>query len=142
MGRLYDGFSTRISFADNPTVLFYEMTVTPPGVQGGGENDTTTMRNTSLRTRMPKKLKTMSPMSATVAYDPQALDDCFAMVNVNQLITVEFSDGSTWQFWGWLDELTPGEITEGAQPEADVTIIPSNMNDSQVETAPIFTAAP
>lgn len=47
MTRLDDGHSTRVSFADYPSVAFYEKTVTPPGVDGGGENDTTTMLNTT-----------------------------------------------------------------------------------------------
>lgn len=140
--RIDDGFSTTIEFADFPAVLFWEKTVTPPGVDGGGPNDTTTMRNLTLRTQAPKKLKTMTEMTASVAYDPQALQDAFDMVNVNQLITVNFPDGSNWAFWGWLNSITPDEISEGAQPTASVSIQPSNQNDSGAETDPVFTPAP
>ena len=52
--RIDDGHSTTISFADFPTVKFWEKEVTPPGVDGGGPNDTTTMRNVILRTMAPK----------------------------------------------------------------------------------------
>ena len=140
--RIDDGFSTTISFADFPSVLFWEKTVTPPGVDGGGPNDTTTMRNTALRTQAPKKLKSMTEMTASVAYDPQALQDAFDMVNINQLITVNFPDGSNWAFWGWLNSITPDEITEGSQPTAAVSVQCSNQNDLGVETDPIFTPAP
>lgn len=139
--RIDDGHSTTITFAQSPTVRFYEKEVTPPGMQGGGENDTTTMRNTTWRTKAPKKLVTLSSASLTVAYDPVVYDDVVAMVNVNQLITITFPDGSSVAFWGWLDEFTPGAITEGSQPTASITIIPSNQNASGVETAPDYVAA-
>jgi len=101
MSILNDGHSTTLTFAATPGiagVTFKEKEVTPPAIQGGGENDTTTMRNT-------------------------------------------FPDGATLAFWGWLDEFTPGAAVEGEQPEADITVICSNQNDSGVETAPVLTAA-
>jgi hypothetical protein len=137
--RIDDGFATLITFSSTPGIKLWEKTVTPPGIQGGGENDTTTMRNSIWRTRHPKKLKTLSPMSFTAAYDPQVYDDLVSIVNVNQEITVTFPDGDEITFWGWLDEFTPGEIVEGAQPTADCTIIPSNQDNSNVETAPSVT---
>ena len=140
--RIDDGHSTTISFADFPTVKFWEKEVTPPGVDGGGPNDTTTMRNVILRTMAPKKLKTMTEMTFTAAYDPEALQECFTMANINQLLTVNFPDGSQWTFWGWLDKMIPDTISEGSQPTATVTIQPSNQNASGVETIPIFTPAP
>jgi len=141
--RIDDGFSTKITFSAGPSggVLFYEKDVTPPGVSGGGENDTTTMRNTAWRTKSPKKLKTLTPCRATVSYDPAVYDDIVAMLNDNQLITVQFADGSTLAFWGWLDEFTPAPAKEGEQPTADITIIPSNQDDSGVETAPVYAEA-
>jgi len=139
--RIDDGHQTLIGFAVNPSVKFYEKTVTPPGVDGGGENDTTTMLNTAWRTRAPKKLKTLSNASITVAYDPAVYPQIVAMVNVNTLITVTFADGDTLAFWGWLNSFTPGEAQEGEQPTAQIEIIPSNQNDSGVETAPIHTLA-
>jgi hypothetical protein len=142
VARIDDGFPTIISIPSHPSIKFYEKSVTPPGFDGGGENDTTTMRNTAWRTRAPKKLKTLTEMSLTVSYDAAVLDDVDAAINDNQLIEVTFPDGSTWEFWGWLNAFTPGAAEEGSQPTADVTIIPSNQNDSGVETAPSYTAPP
>lgn len=139
--RLDDGYQTLVSFAQDPTVLFYEKTVTPPGVSGGGETDTSLMQNTTWRTRNPKALITMTPASMTVAYDPATYPEIIALVNVNNLITVTFPDGDTLAFWGWLDEFVPGEHQEGEQPTAEITIIPSNQNSSGAETAPVHTAA-
>lgn len=141
--RLDDGYQTLIGFAADPTVLFYEKEVTPPGISGGGEVDTTTMRNSEWRTRNPKQLKTLSPASATCAYDPAVYPDIITnLINVNNLVTVTYPDGDTLGFWAWLDEFTPGAHVEGEQPTADLTVIPSNQNAAGAETAPVYTAAP
>ncbi len=139
--RIDDGHPTTIAFSagsSGVTFLMYEKEVVPPGVSGGGENDTTTMRNTTWRTKAPKSLKTLLPGSFVGAYDPAVLDEIVAMANVNQSIVLTFPDDSTWTFWGWIDEFVPNTIVEGEQPTANVTIIPSNQNASGVETAPVY----
>jgi len=144
MGRIDDGHSTIIEFSAASSVMgvvLWEKTVTPPGIDGGGENDTTTMRNLIWHTRSPKTLKTLTEFSFTAAYDPACYDEVLALLQVNNQITVTFPDGSSLTFWGWLDKFTPGEVTEGEQPEADVVVIPSNQNDSGVETAPVYAAS-
>lgn len=142
MARMDDGHGTLITFSADSDVQLWEKEVTPPGVSGGGENDVTTMHNTTWRTRSPKQLKTLSPASFVAAYDPAVYDEIVSMVNTNQQITITFPDGATLVFWGWIDEFTPNRIIEGEQPTAEVTIIPSNQNNSDAETAPVFTAAP
>jgi hypothetical protein len=147
MARITDGFSTIISFADFATVKFYEAEVTPPGMDAGGPNDTTTMRNTTYRTRQPKKLKSLSSMTLVAQYDSAVFatsgsGSVWAMIGKNQLITVTWPDGATFAFWGWLDKFIPNQIKEGEPPTATVTIEPSNMNASFAETAPVFTASP
>jgi hypothetical protein len=141
MPRLDDGFSTVISFAEDTSVALYEKSVTPPGVQGGGEIDTTTMLNEVWRTRNPKQLKTLSEASFTAAYGAEVYPEIVALVNVNNLITITFPDGATLEFWGWLDEFMPGELVEGEQPTAEVTLIPSNQTAAGEEVAPVFTPA-
>jgi len=138
MGYVRDGFKTLVTFANYPSVRFQEKTVTPPGMDGGGPNDTTTMRNTKYRTKQPKKLISMTNMSLNVVYDPLVYNDIVLMVNTLQLITVTFADGTTNTFWGWLDKFTPGEAKEGEQPTADVVIECSNQNSSGAEVAPVI----
>lgn len=138
-----DGFSTTMSFSAGGSgieVFMAEKEVTPPGISGDGENDVTTMRNTAWRTKASKQLKTLTNSSAIVAYDSAIYDEILALIQVNQLITITFPDTSTLDFWGWLDEFTPGSQQDGEQPTADIVIIPSNRNDSQVEVAPDYTA--
>jgi hypothetical protein len=137
MARLDDGFSTTISLTGANTT-FWEKSVTPPGLDGGGSIDTTTMRNTAWRTFAPKSLVTMSEMSLTVAYDSSKVAD-ITDLNVNQQIVVTFPDASTLTFWGFVNTFAPGELAEGEQPEAEITIIPTNRDNASppVEVAPV-----
>lgn len=146
MARIDDGHPTLVYIYDDPddttheVVKFYEKTVTPPGVQGGGANDTTTMRNDEWRTMAPKHLRTLSQMSMTAAYDPQIYESILDLLQVIKWFVIWWPDGSTLQFYGWLDEFTPNEVSEGEQPTAEVIVIPSNQSPAGVETAPVYDA--
>ena len=141
MARLDDGHQTLIEFSSNPNIKFYEKEVTPPSMEGGGENDTTTMRNNTVRTKSPKKLKGLGEASLVVAYDTAVLEEVWTLLNTNDQIKITFPDGSTYEFWGWLDNFEPGALVEGEQPTADVTIILSNQDSSGDESEPVYTAA-
>jgi len=139
MSRLDDGYQTLITFTEDSSVLFYEKTVTPPGMDGGDEVDTTTMLNTTYRTRNPKALITMTNCSMTVAYDPACYPEIVELLNVNGEIKVTFPDSSYLTFWGWLDKFIPGEHQEGEQPTAEIEIVPSNQDAAGAEIAPVHT---
>ena len=143
-----DGYQTTIDFSSSlmtsdalTLTLMEEKEITPPGIAGGGANDASTMRNATWRTMSPKSLRTLTPVTIVVAYDPALYDEMVAMINVNQLIRIEFPDGATLDFWGWLDEFTPGASVEGSQPTATLTIIPSNQDadNDNAEIAPAYT---
>lgn len=137
--RLDDGFSTIITLENLPTVKLYEKEVTPPGITSGGPIETTTMRTTVWRTNAPRQLKSLSPVSATVAFATEVIPQMVAQVGVNQLITVTFPDGSTIQFYGWIEEFTPAAFTEGEQPTAAITVQPSLVHpDTGATTAPVY----
>jgi len=141
MARMDDGHSTTIEFAseDSAGLKMYEKEVSPPGIEGGGPNDTTTMRNSVYRTFAPKKLITLTDCTLKVSYDAAIEPQLIELVNENNLITITYPDGATLAFWGWLNSFIPDPLIEGAQPEATITIHPSNQNASLVETAPEFT---
>lgn len=144
MGRIDDGHQTLISFSAGLSSIggslkMWEKEVTPPGIEGGGANDTTTMRNTTWRTRSPKQLVTLADAGITVAYDPDLYTDLVDLVNVNQEIEITFPDGTVLRFWGWIDTFVPNAIVEGEQPTADMTIIPSNQDTDGSEVAPSVT---
>ena len=140
MSRIDDGHRTLITFDLSPTVKFYQKEVQPPGIDGGGANDTTTMHNDTWRTMAPKKLYTLSEATLTAAYDPEVFSDILNLINENGEVTVTFPDGATLVFWGWLNSFKPNKAVEGAQPTAEIQIIPSNQDNSGVETAPVYTA--
>jgi hypothetical protein len=140
--RLKDGHKTLITLAGLFGVTLYETQVTPPGIDGGGENDTTTMRNDTWRTRQPKQLATLTNMSTTVSYDPASYPLILAQRGVVQAVTLTFPDKSTLVFYGWLDSFTPAAAQEGSMPTAEMTIIPSNATAAGSEVGPVYTAPP
>ena len=150
MGILTEGFPTKITFTSDKLTsgvvtmdVMNELEVTPPGIAGGGANDTTGMRNAQFRTRHPKKLITLTPATISIKYDPAIYDEIMAMVNDNQEMTIEFSNGATLVFWGWVDSFTPEACAEGAQPTATIVIEPSNMdaNNYNAEIGPVYSAS-
>ncbi len=142
MSYLTDGFSCTIGFASGSSgveLAVKEKSVTPPGVSAGGAIDSTTMRNSIYRTKVPKKLIDMANSSLEVQYDPACYDEIIAMIGDNQLITITFPDSSTLAFYGWLDEFVPNALVEGEEPTAGLTLICSNQTDG-TETAPVYNA--
>ncbi len=134
---LQDGFSTLITMSDIPAIKFYERTVTPPGVDGGDPIERTTMHNSVWRTFGARSLKTLTPVSTTVTYDPAVYDDIVGQTNVEQTITVTFADGSTIAFYGYLQNFEASEASEGSDPEATATFQPTNWDPSaNVEAGP------
>lgn len=139
--KLEDGYSTKIAFTRDVDVSFWEITVTPPGWDGGDEIDTTTMHNTRYRTKSARSLKEMTPMSASVAYDPQVLDQIRELINAEGTVTCHFPDGSSWAFYGYLKTFTPGEHSEGDMPTADIEIVPTQWDPAnRAEEAPVTTS--
>ena len=138
MAIMKDGYQTLISLGGTN---LYEKSVTPPGIDAGGAIDTTTMRNSTWRTKCPKQLKSLTDSPFTAAYDPDAYTSLLSQIGVNQEITLTFPDGEVLTFWGWLDAFNPGEHVEGEQPTAECVIMCSNVNGSLAETAPALTSS-
>lgn len=138
--RLDDGFSSKITFAAAPTVSLWEKTVKPPGLDGGEKVETTTMHNVTYRTMGPRQLKTLMDTTTKCAYDPIIYQTVLALINVRTTITVSFPDGSTLAFFGYLQKFEPDELQEGTQPEATVTIVPTNYDPvGHAEAAAVLT---
>lgn len=140
---LEDGYSTTITFSIAPAVSLWEKSVTPLALEGRGPIDTTTMRNQGFTTQVPKQLAKLGNLVFKAAFNSAMVPDILNnTLQVIQTITVNFPDGATFAFLGWLDEFKPDEFKEGEQPTATVTIIPSLEDpDTQVETDPVFVAA-
>lgn len=142
--RIDNGFSTTLEFDENPTLEFYEVEVQPPGWDGGDPINTSTMRNTTLETFTPAALMTMTEITVSVAYT----SDIFhlttgvkAMVNINQEVILTLPDGATVTFWGYVRSFIPPTHVKNVRPMAGLRVVPTNTNDSKVETLPVFAAA-
>lgn len=136
---LCDGYQTLIAFGADPDVSFWEISVTPPGADGGEPVDSTTMHNTTWRTMCVRHLKTLTPASGTAAYDPQVLTQLVNLINVVNAVTIHNPDGSAWVFWGALTGFELQERTEGGLPIANFTITPTNQDPSTGdEEGPVY----
>lgn len=138
---LEDGFSTKITFAADPDISFWEKSVQPPGIDGGDAIEQTTMHSVAWRGMAPRHLRTLTSSQTTVAYDPAVYSQIVELINVETTVTVTFPDGSTLAFFGFLQKFEPADMSEGNQPEATVTITPTNRDPvTGAEAAPVLTS--
>lgn len=136
---LDDGFSTKIAFAADSNISFWEKSVKPFGLMGGDPIDVTTMFNSVYRTKALRQLKDGSTISGTAAYDPAVLDMIIALINVNGWLTIHHPNGDTWDVVGGLTVFEPPEHQEGEFPLASFEVVPTFRLSTGVETAPVFT---
>jgi hypothetical protein len=137
-----DGFSTKIAFALNPTISFWEKTVKPPGIDGGEQIETTTMHNVTWRTYTARRLKTLTESSSKAAWDTILYNDILSLVNDPGGITDHFENKDTLDYWGYLKKFDPEDFEEGKFPMATVAIVPTNLDPNTLtEEPPVFTAA-
>lgn len=136
--KLDDGYQSLITFESDPDVSFWEKSVTPPSIDGGEPIDTTTMHNSTFRTKASRSLKEYGDCTLVAAYDPVCYTQCLALCNVETIITVTFPDGSTLAFHGYLQKFEPNALEEGSQPEATITIVATNQDSSGTEQAPVL----
>lgn len=134
-----EGYQTTIAFALDPTVEFWEQTVTPPGVDSGEPINTTTMLNTTWRNMILPQLKSLTPIKVKCFYDPGKLSNITALVGENGSITVWFPDGASVDFYGGMKSFMPNENKEKEAQLADVEIVPSNWdNVNMLEVGPVW----
>jgi len=139
--KLDDGFSTKIAFALNLTVSFWEKTVKIPGIDGGDAIETTTMHNVTWRTMSPRQLKTLTQATGKAAFDPNIYNDILSLINREGSITIRFPDGSTLDFFGYLKSVEFDDLEEGKQPELSYVIVPTNQDPTTgAEAAPVLTS--
>jgi hypothetical protein len=135
---LDDGFPTVIAFAADPDINLWEVSVKPPGIDGGDAIDNTTMHNATWRTRRARALKTLTDSTFTAGYDPNVFGAILALINVEGAITLHWPDGGTYSFFGFLQKFEPNEVKEGEMPTAQVTIVPTNWDPvNHVEAGPL-----
>ena len=139
---LEDGYSTMIAFTIDPDISFSEKTVQPPGLDIGEAIEQTTMHNVTVRTFAARSLFSATEVVIVAAYDPVVYNQIIAVKGVNGLITCHYPNGDTLDFYGFLRNFIPQTHSEGAQPEANIAITPTNVNsDTGAEHVPNYTTA-
>lgn len=131
--KLPDGYRALITLEDDPDISFWEKDVKPVGVDGGEPIPQTTMHNDTVETFYPQSLYRFTEATSRVAYDPAVITQIMTMVNRNQVITVRYRDGTTDAFWGYLKSFERDALQKGTQPEATITLVATNMDDSAAE---------
>lgn len=139
--RMDDGYQSVVAIESAMTINFWEKGVTPPGIDGGEAVVTTTMHNSVWRTMNSSALRTLTPVTFRAAWDVDAYDEIVVIINEIKSITVYLpapSGNRKITFYGFLNRFEPGELVEGTQPEASVTIVPTNYDpDNLVEEGPV-----
>lgn len=138
---LNDGYSTKIAFALDSDIEFWEKSVQPPGLDIGDKIETTSMLNTEWKTFAAQSLKTLTDSTVTASYDPLLYSSIQNLIGKNGWITVHFPNGDKLDFVGYLQSFVPQSHEIGAQPTCSIKINPTNQLLG-VETDPVYTAAP
>jgi len=139
---LEDGYQALIAFERDPDVSFWEKSVGSPSLDGGDPIDITTQHSSTWRTMSPRSLITSGEFTVTAAYDPDVHNNIVNnLLNQRGSVTITYPDGSTLDFYGFLRVFEPQPMVEGTQPEANITITPTNYDPvNDVEEAPVLTS--
>lgn len=139
--KLRNGHPTKLAFALLPAANFWEVTTGVPGVDGGPEVNNTTMHNVLWETMIPGALLTLSPFDVDAAWDPNFYGQCSAtLINKNGSVTVHLPDGSTIDFFGFLQKMVPQPLKKNEFPMVKLTIVPTNTDPTTyAEAAPVVT---
>lgn len=143
---LKNGYQSLVAFTENATLGVWEKEVTPPGLDSGDKIDVTTMHNATYKTFVHQALVEVTDAGMTCAYDPGQLSALITLLtaaaSTNQLISYHYPDGSSWDVYGFLKSFTPETLSNGSHPQATVTIVHTNLDNSAVpvEIAPAYNA--
>lgn len=123
------------------TLAVEKVTLKGLGVEGGEALDASHLENSAVRTYKPQTLKMIKNITGTGHYDPSDLAALLTEINKNQSMVLTFAGIGTITFWGYLIDFDPDEGEIGATWNASFEIQVTNLNGSDVETAPVWAAA-
>lgn len=129
----YTGYNVWITFTGAEGIedypLFAVKSLTDAGFEAGDPIDITTNATKGLREQAPADLASPSEISVTVAYNLDDIELCYKLLGVPCTIAVEYRAcpnrprGRKRTYTNaYLKSFTPGDLSEGAAPEATVTI--------------------
>ena len=77
----------------------------------------------------------------SAAYDPVVYDNILTLINNEGAISIHFPNLGALSFFGYLQKFESGEIKEGEQPLAAITIVPTNYDPvAGSEEPPVYDA--
>lgn len=146
MGLLKDGYQTLFTAAVIVAKMYKVISLTPPALDGRGSIDQTNMESEITTQKSAKSLIDVGNFNITIAYDSKNYDftdvNSFAFwLNINGLMTLTFPDGTSVNFWGYINAFRPGENSEGNRPTAVLEIIVTNENNADVQILPDWNPA-
>ncbi len=134
-----DGFKTTIAFSRKSGVNLWPKDVTPPGIEGGGGIDVTTMLNVTYRVKRAKQLVSIDDISFDAGWDPSSYADYLTLCNREGSVTVFLPDGTYVDVYAYLNTFKPGRHSEGGFPLAACGIVVTNWDPvGRVEVGPVF----
>lgn len=134
--QLGDGAPVYVTFASNPNISLWENSTKPPGFTMDDRKDTTTSYNEDCRTFSPGRLKTYKDVVSTCGYDPDDMDEIYALGGVRDTITVTLPTSTKIAFYGWLDDADFNDHSEDGDPEVTLTIGLGNQDWLTCEEEP------
>lgn len=132
---LFDGYQAFVAFQLAPGLPIWEKKVTCFGLDGREPVEQTTMHNLIYTTHAPRKLRTVTPLLITAAFDPAAWGACNNMLNRVQAVSHYWSDGSVLTAWAFLQKVEMAEEAEGEQPEMNLTVMVASIDPNLLTAA-------
>ena len=137
---LWDGFVSKITFANDTNITFWEKSVKLPGLDGGEAIKRSTMINSVYHTKHPGGLVDVLATTAKVAYCLQSYTDIIAIINDETTVTVTVCDGSQISFFGYLQKFEADDLAPNTHPEATITVMPTMYDyENNVESTFLIT---
>lgn len=134
-----NGFSSLITFTQDPNAALWELEVQPPGISGGEVIDITTHHNSEYRTKRARTLKELKQFTVVAAYDPAIYETLLAQVNREDTWTITWPSDQTLAFFAVLTDVEFAPLIVGDFPQVTITIDPTQFDyDNCVEAGPVF----
>lgn len=148
-----DGFPTLMVGVSGAGVLFEEIRVKPPGLDGRPKIDTSGMRNSTMVTSWPRALRDTTDITVVGACDPIYWNTVANLINGGagaagrtvHAMSLQYPRTFTGNlrqhnFYGTINKFEWNEFVEGERPTFTMTITIHNVNPIGVEVSPSVSA--
>jgi hypothetical protein len=138
--RLKNGYRVSIGFSTNLTVKLWEISIKPPGIDGGDSINVTTQWESTWEAHAARALKRMTDGTFKFGYDPAFWSSIVALVNVEQTITLGLPNGGTLTFYGYAKSFEFDELQNGTMPTGTGAFVATNYDPvNDVAADPVYT---